>query len=131
MSPFPKSLLLAFVATAINVAAWAAAGSLYRGPYLQQATSNSVVVVWRTHGPTSPALRFGRTPDALTEQVAANAIKLRVSADVQAAAGLARLYQEPAAEVKDREADHDPSTAPNTYQFEARVSGLQPNSKYY
>lgn len=123
-------LVYTLVAFAITIAAQAA-GILSRGPYLQQATSSSVVVVWRAEGATTPQLRFGSTPGALTREVAGDAIILRVSADVQAAAGVLRLYQEPAEEVADREADHDPSTASNTYQYEAQVSGLQPNTKYY
>ena len=34
-------------------------GNLQRGPYLQQATPTSIVVVWRTQGPIDPVVRFG------------------------------------------------------------------------
>ena len=112
-------------------AVWVAAGSLVRGPYLQQATSNSIVVVWRTEGESEPVLRYGNAPDAWQEALSGDAIVLRVSADVNAAANVPRLYQEPMSERAQREADHDPSTVPNTYQYEARVSNLQPDSKYY
>ena len=90
-----------------------------------------MVVVWRTQGPINPVVRFGQSPTALTQEVRGAAITLRVSADVNAAAGVPRLYKEPAEEVKNREADHDPSTPPNTYQYEAHISGLQPGSKYH
>jgi hypothetical protein len=50
---------------------------------------------------------------------------------VKAPAGTPRLYQEPAEEAAKREADHDPSTAPNTHQYEAQVSGLPPGSRHY
>jgi hypothetical protein len=110
---------------------WLAAGKLLRGPYLQQATSNSVVVVWRTEGESAPLLRYGNSPGALTMELGADAIVLRVSADINAAANIPRLYKEPVDEIDQREADHDPSTVPNTYQYEAQVSQLQPDSKYF
>ncbi len=119
------------LALATILPAWASAGSLARGPYLQQATSNSIVVVWRTKGVSTPVLRYGNSPDALTEEVSGDSVILRVSADINAATNIPRLYKEPADEIDQREADHDPSTAANTYQFEAQVSGLQPDSKYY
>lgn len=115
----------------ISLPVWVAAGNLVRGPYLQQATSNSIVVVWRTEGESAPVLRYGKTLGDLTKALEGDAIILRVSADVNAPANLPRLYQEPAEEASLRESDHDPSTAANTYQYEARVSGLRPNSKYY
>src|SRR5687768_9694734 len=101
-------------------------GVLNRGPYLQQATSTSVVVVWRTQGPIDPVVRFGPKPGELTQSLRGEAITLRVSSDVNAAASVPRLYKEPPEEVENREADHDPSTPPNTYQYEAHISGLQP-----
>ena len=61
-----------------------------------------MVVVWRTQGPIDPVVRFGSKPGALTQEVRGEAITLRVSADVNAAANIPRLYQEPAAEVKNR-----------------------------
>ncbi|MGH8020190.1 MAG: metallophosphoesterase [Opitutaceae bacterium] len=131
----PRALLLAIIVAASIPACVTPGnyqgGTLHRGPYLQQAASNSIVVVWRTRGPTTPVLRFGSTPDALTQEVTGDAITLRVSADVDAPDDVPRLYKEPAGEVESREAEHDPSTAPNTYQYEALVSGLQPGSKYY
>ncbi|HEY5551140.1 MAG TPA: metallophosphoesterase family protein [Opitutaceae bacterium] len=128
------SLLLAIVAVAFGTSACVSPGSraaFSRGPYLQQAASDSVVVVWRTQGAINPVVRFGSAPGALTSEVRGDAITLRVSADVQAAGVVPRLFQEAPEEVAEREADHDPSTPANTYQYEARVSGLQPNTKYF
>lgn len=122
--------LLALIAAVSPV--WAAPGQLYRGPYLQQATPNSVVAVWRTQGATDPVLRYGNTPDTLTEEVKGDAIILRVSVDVDAGADVPRLYQEaPEDAAKRKPDDRDPSTAANTYQYEAHVSGLAPNSKHF
>ena len=123
-----KSLIFFFLIAVINLSF---AGSLVRGPYLQQAASDSVVVVWRTEGESAPLLRYGKSPDALTKQLKGEAITLRVSADVNAPANVPLLYKEPIDEIDVREADHDPSTAANSYQFEAQVSGLDSDTKYY
>jgi hypothetical protein len=128
--PSLKSLVaLALVALALP--APAAPAGLTRGPYLQLATSSSVVVVWRTTGAINPVLRFGTDPGALDREVAGAAITVRVSVDVPAAPGGYRLYQEPHDEKAKRGAVHDPSTPPNTHQFEARITGLQPATRYY
>src|SRR5262245_29119883 len=36
-----------------------------RAPYLQLATPNSIVIVWRTEGPIQPAVRYGSSVDKL------------------------------------------------------------------
>ncbi len=109
-----------------------AVAPLYRGPYLQQATPETVVVVWRTDSETVPVLRFGTAADALTSTVSGDAITLRVSADVDAPAEVPRLYAESAEEsAKRKSTDEDPSTPANTRQYEAHVTGLQPATKYF
>ncbi|MDA0346653.1 MAG: metallophosphoesterase [Verrucomicrobia bacterium] len=125
-----RSFFIALAFT-LNLPLWAMAGDLVRGPYLQQSTSASVVVVWRTEGESTPVLRYGDAPDALNQQIRGDAILLRVSADVNAPDNIPRLYKEPADEIASREASHDPSTTPNTYQYEAQVTGLKPGAKYY
>lgn len=125
-----RSFLLTLIC-AIILPLWAVAGNLIRGPYLQQSTSNSIVVVWRTEGKSAPALSYGKTPGSLTNALSGESIVLRVSDDVNAPSDIPRLYKEPVDEIAEREADHDPSTAANTYQYEAHVSGLQPDTKYY
>ncbi len=42
---------------------------IVRGPYLQMATPHSMLIRWRTDEPGSSAVRFGASPDALTEVV--------------------------------------------------------------
>lgn len=124
--------LLVYVLTSfLNLPVWVVAAGLVRGPYLQQSTSKSIVVVWRTEGESTPILRYGNTPGTLTKELDAQAMTIRVSADIDTAADILRLYKEPIDEIDQREADHDPSTVPNTYQYEAQVSGLQPGSKYF
>lgn len=109
-----------------------AAPPLYRGPYLQQATPNSVVVVWRTNAETTPEVRFGTTPENLDSEVPVSDILLRVSADVDAPANVPRLFAESAEDAAKRKPkDEDPSTPASTRQYEAYVTGLQPATKYF
>ncbi len=107
------------------------AGELSREPYLQQSSSDSIVVVWRTQGPSTPVLRYGNSPENLSNEIRGDAITFRVSADVQAPSGTPLLYKEPEAERAERESDPDPSTVPNTYQYEAHLSGLQAGTQYF
>lgn len=128
----PVRLILCLACAAGAATATTDTGTLYRGPYLQQASAGSVVVVWRTQGKTVPVVRYGATPDALTSEVSGSDIVLRVSEDVDAPSEVPRLYKEPAEDAARRKAgNHDPSTASNTYQYEAHISGLAPNSKHY
>lgn len=110
----------------------AESATLARGPYLQQATPDSVVVVWRTTGLSKPSVRFGVTPENLAETVAGEAITLLVSADVEAADDVPRLFQESASDAENRKGKgKDPSTPPNTYQYEAHITGLEPATRYH
>lgn len=110
----------------------AAAGELYRGPYLQQATPNSVIVVWRTEGPSQPVLRYGDAPGALVNEVSGDAILVRASADAAGGDDVPVLFKESPEQAAERDSsDPEPSTRPNTYQYEAKVTGLRPASKHY
>jgi hypothetical protein len=117
---------------ALDCRADAPQSNLTRGPYLQLATPESMVIVWRTQGPTQPSVRVGETPEALERQIGADAITLRVSMDVDAGEDVPRLYKEPAEDAAKRDPrDRDPSTAPGTYQYEAHIVGLEPGTTYY
>ena len=107
-----------------------AAPSLSRGPYLQLATPESMILVWRTNGPTDPIVRIGQSRDKLDREIGKGAVTLRASADV--AADVPRLYKEPAEDRAKRDPkDSDPSTVPGTYQYEARIDELEPATRYY
>ncbi len=131
MTTFRTPFLLFAAALTVTLPLAAAQGTLARGPYLQQSTADSIVVVWRTTGGITPVVRFGDTPRALNREVSGNSVTVRVSVDVPAAPGGFRLYQEPYDERENREADHDPSTPPNTHQYEAHITGLRPATKYH
>lgn len=45
---------------------------IIRGPYLQLATTNSMVVRWRTDRPTTSEVQYGRAPDRLSRRAKAN-----------------------------------------------------------
>jgi hypothetical protein len=96
-------------------------GLLLRGPYIQLATPTSVCVVWRTREAIRPTVRFGPSPAQLDRQVRATDLRTRkgyglagyrVSADSQDATSL--------------------HSAPHgSFQFEARLTGLEPNNQYF
>ena len=111
-----------------------AEGVLYRGPYLQMATPHSIVVVWRTEGPIKAEVRFGRSMESLETKVPGSDILTRVSADIDAPGSVPRLYLETEETAKERAEegkDHSSTTRPNTYQYEAQISGLLPATRYF
>ncbi|SKC06214.1 metallophosphoesterase [Dyadobacter psychrophilus] len=62
-----KNLLLPLLLCVFNAAF--SQTTLLRGPYLQSATSTSMVVRWRTDVATTSMVRYGLTPSALTTNV--------------------------------------------------------------
>lgn len=53
-------------AATVYVNATAGSGTLTRGPYLNQANPNSIVIRWRSSQPVVGRVRFGSAPDSLT-----------------------------------------------------------------
>ncbi|QDT67870.1 Alkaline phosphatase precursor [Planctomycetes bacterium MalM25] len=113
------------------------AAELARGPYLQLATPSSTTVVWRANEAMNPVVRYGESPDRLDRSVQQGAIVMKVSTDLAAETPAPFdetkiLFDEPAATGRLRKTgDRDPSTAPRTRQFEAKIEGLQPATRYY
>ncbi|WP_197527315.1 purple acid phosphatase family protein [Pirellulimonas nuda] len=95
------------------------------------ATPDSMVVVWRTRGPSAPSVRFGDSPETLSHAVEGEAITRRASVGVDGEFA-SRLYREPAkaAARRDRR-DPSPSTPPGLCQYEVRLTGLKPGTRYY
>ncbi|MGK0190092.1 MAG: hypothetical protein ACI9R3_005912, partial [Verrucomicrobiales bacterium] len=90
---------------------------LARGPYIQITTPQSAVIVWRTSRPITPWIAIRDSVDAATARtiIQADQIIVRLSTDVAAPASVARL-----------------SGAPEqTFQYEAHVSGLDPDAEYF
>lgn len=100
-----------------------------RGPYLQLATSDSMCIVWRTHlERIEPVVRFGTAPDKLdraaknwsiatkaflgkTNDTDPRLVALRTGRNER----LPKLHSAPA----------------GTFQYETKLSGLKPNTRYY
>ncbi|HEY2952474.1 MAG TPA: metallophosphoesterase family protein, partial [Verrucomicrobiae bacterium] len=100
-----------------------------RAPYLQFATTNSIYVVWRTMGSVSPAVRFGQGLRQLTEQTADGDIKVRAALGTNG---------QPIPAKWERLRTEENLTLPKlhsapigTFQYEARLSDLQPATRYY
>lgn len=89
--------------------------SISRGPYVQLATPSSIVVVWRTEGPTTPVVRFGTSPDQLDRSTTADDVAIRGTKDEQASSSFPGLHSAP----------H------GTVQYEARLDGLSADTTYY
>ncbi len=81
-----------------------------RGPYLQQATPESITIVWRGSAPISdPQVRFGTLPDGAELVCRGGSIRSRTSESSEAPL----------------------SAAPEgTVQYEATLSGLAPDTLY-
>ena len=92
-------------------------GPIVRGPYLQLATPNMIYVVWRTHEVTTPVIRFGSNPLNLDRQVKNADIIVRYGTTNKVAPGsrLLRLHSAPE----------------GTWQYEARITGLRPDTRYF
>jgi hypothetical protein len=89
-----------------------------RAPYLQLSTHDSIFVVWRTEGRITPVVRYGTTPDKLDHEVPAVAIVTRVSTtnkNFKLPPGALKLHSAPE----------------GTYQYDAQISGLNPDTVYY
>jgi hypothetical protein len=98
-----------------------------RAPYVQLATPDSITVVWRTEGPSKPVVRYGVSVDALDQVVAGASIVRRVSLPKDEI--VLRSWR-----VKHRDLLRAAKlhSAPAGYvQYEARLTGLTPDSKYY
>src|SRR5688572_12248045 len=88
-----------------------------RAPYVQLATHESIFVVWRTEGKTQPIVRYGGSPEKLDREVSAAGIITRYATTnkMKLAPGVFRLHSAPE----------------GTYQYEAQITGLRPDTPYY
>jgi acid phosphatase type 7 len=107
------ALVLAASGLWYSVSAAPSKAGFSRLPYVQMATPDSVVVVWRS-GKIEPIVRYGDGPNSLTNSAPSDAVVVRVAPDVQEP-GAAKLHSAPA----------------GTYQYEVRLTGLKPDTKYF
>jgi hypothetical protein len=100
-----------------------------RAPYLQLATPNSMQVVWRTAGPISPAVRVGSSREDLSRIVTSGDIVVRASLgtnDQTVPEKWKHLRTVPNLQLPKLH-----SAPVGTFQYEARLGGLQPATRYY
>jgi hypothetical protein len=99
-----------------------------RAPYLQLATPNSMVVVWRTASELTPVVRFGRSPETLDQSVTGPSIVTRVSLTTNKAD--LKVLQEKRPEMFQHPRLHK-DTPTGLFQYEARITGLAPATRYF
>jgi hypothetical protein len=73
LSTFPQSLIVTTFALSLIWPQFAAAETLSRGPYLQNANTQEVTVRWRSAGAADSVVRYGTSPGALTQSVSLSA----------------------------------------------------------
>lgn len=103
---------------------------VYRGPYLQQASSNDVYVVWRTDDAIDPVVRYGTDPNALHLTASGDAVTVRVAPDVDAP-NAAPLFEATEKDLARADEGKFIETIPGTWQYEVAITGLEPSTKYY
>ena len=86
-----------------------------RAPYLQLATERSIHIAWRATSAMQPAIRFGTSPSQLVQTCAGNQILLRKIAKLNKNLTASALHSAP----------------PKTHQYEAKITGLKPDTLYH
>ena len=106
-----------------------------RAPYLQFSTTNSIYVVWRTQIPIQPVVKFGRSPGRLNNELTYVSDRTTTGIVVRARLGekndtVPERFQKFRTEenLKLRKLHSAPM---GTFQYEARLQGLTPATKYY
>jgi acid phosphatase type 7 len=100
-----------------------------RAPYLQFSTTNSIHVVWRTEGPVRGTVRFGETMGALRQTVSPRDIVVRASLGTNAQRVPERWV--PLRTEQNLKLPKLHSAPVGTFQYEAKISGLRPDTKYF
>jgi hypothetical protein len=138
-SPMNRLLALA-VATLLALtiglrAAEAERPAFLRAPYLQFSTTNSIYVVWRTAGTIKPVVKYGKSLNRLNSELSTLSDKSGTGILVRAQLGdktnaLPSRFQQyrTEANLKLRKLHSAPL---GTFQYEARLQGLTPATKYY
>lgn len=68
------------------------AQTVLRGPYLQTATHNSIIIKWRTSTPTSSKISYGVTASNLDKQVTSNILKTEHELKISGLDPLTKYY---------------------------------------
>ena len=129
-------LFLCTIVVVFGLSARAAEESAFaRAPYLQFSTTNSIYVVWRTAGPIKPVVKWGKTLKSLNNEVShispdtGTGIVVRVALGDKKEAVSSKWQQYRTEEnLKLRKLGSAPL---GTFQYEARLFGFDPETKYY
>ncbi len=106
-----------------------------RAPYLQFSTTNSIYVVWRNEGPINPVVRFGKSLNRLGGEV--SEISDATGTGIVVRASLGTNSESIPSKWRSLRTDENLKlrklhSAPiGTFQYEARLTGLEPDTKYY
>jgi len=122
----------------VGVASSAGAAERYafaRAPYLQFSTTNSIYVAWRTEGPIEPVVKFGKNMNRLNNELSyvspnsGTGILVRTSLGEKKETVPSKWQRLRTEEnLKLRKLHSAPI---GTFQYEARLMGLAPATKYY
>ncbi len=100
-----------------------------RSPYLQSAAPTQIHVLWRTEGPIEPEVRYGEEVGQLTDRVRGGSITTRASLGTN---GQEILPQWKALRTSANLSLPKLHSAPvGTFQYEAKISDLKPDTTYY
>ena len=115
-APAPASKDSAGKKPAAEPPAPAGPAAITRGPYPQAATPSGAHLVWRVRRESEPVVRYGTAWNALDQTLPASAITARRTAAAGGSTNGARpLFAAPA----------------GTIQYEAKLTGLKPDTKYF
>ena len=95
---------------------------LSRTPYLQLPTHDSIRIVWRTSKPITPVLRYGSPAGTLDHKVSSKLIITRRPLRFQFTGPLPEGAEVPSPPLH--------SAPDDTWQFEATINGLRPDTSY-
>ena len=110
-----RSLILALRSLPLLLLLAPAQADITRAPYLQLATENSIHIVWRTELAIEPTIRFGTSRNQLDQTCPADQIIVRRTQKDQGKLTTPPLHSAP----------------DNTYQFEAKLTGLSADTAYF
>ena len=109
-------VLAALAAPTVAQSTAAATPVFSRQPYLQMATPTGITVVWRTRSLIMPVLKAGVKAGQWTAEVPIEKMIIRrTAADGESTEGTKPLHSAPS----------------GTYQYEATLAGLKPDTKYF
>ena len=106
-----------------------------RAPYLQFSTTNSIYVVWRTAGPITPVVKWGKSLSNLGNELSyvspdsGTGIVVRASLGDKKESVPSKWQQYRTEENLKLRKLH--SAPVGTFQYEARIMELSPDTKYY